>query len=713
MHQESKRLFEFGAFRLDPVERLLLRGGDLVPLTPKAFELLLALVERHGHLVEKSQLMKLVWPDSFVEETNLSHHISILRSTLGESTNTELFIETVPRRGYRFVAPVREEQESLSQRAPEPKKSKRRWIAWAAAIFFLAVGSAALHRYVNRPETPPALRHRRLTFSSDISTFPTISSDGKLIAFSSNEAGEGNMDIWLQPLNGQATRLTSNKARDISPCFSPDGTQIAFRSDRDGGGIFVVSVFGGAERRLTPAGWGPRFSPDGKFISYGGPSERFGGDFYIVPAGGGQPHLVPVGSLRINAEHVWTPDGLNLVFAGVETLPAGSTNLWDWWIVPISGGQPRRMGLSKLLANRKIDYGGYGFPGGWRGSHIVGFLGTGGSTDLWEFETGSGWALTGRATQLTSGAAVEKSPRVSGNGRMVYYSDSFKTHLWKLPTNAGGLTVTGPIQQLTSDLSLIPVDPSSPARASINSEVLVFASARNGNMDIWTRDLRTGREAVLTASSWAEDQPVVSPDGGWVAYRSVEGSKRSVRVLNMSTKESRELCSECGEAQDWSRDSKNVVIVNNNSVWLFEAFGGQRAEVVRLAGTINQAALSPSGRLLAYVGEAAVGFVTLANRKASMDSGRGFPMDGSRFESLHWSASGDSLYFFSRKDDFYCLWNQRVDPLSGRPTGAARSVHHFHGSRIMPFTRWIAVGADGLVVRLTESSTSVWLASPE
>jgi Tol biopolymer transport system component len=578
---------------------------------------------------------------------------------------------------------------------PEPSKSPRR-------------------APVNRPETPPALRHRRLTFGSDISTFPTISSDGKLIAFSSNQAGDENMDIWLQPLNGQATRLTTNKARDTSPCFSPDGTQIAFRSDRDGGGIFVVSVFGGAERRLTPAGWQPRFSPDGKFITYAGPSERSGGDFFIVPAGGGQPHLVSVGSLQINAEHVWTPDGLNLVFAGLETSPAGSTNLWDWWIVPISGGQPRRMGLSKFLANRKINYSGYGFPGGWRGSHIVGFLGTGGSTDLWEFETetGSGWALTGRATQLTSGAAIEKSPRVSGNGRMVYYSDSFKTHLWKLPTNAGGVTVTGPIQRLTSDLSLIPADPSSPPRASINSKVLVFASARNGNMDIWTKDLRTGQEAALTASSWAEDQPVLSPDGGWVAYRSVEGLKRSVRVLNMSTREGRELCSECGEAQDWSRDSKSVVIVNNNSVWLFEAFGGKRAEVVRLAGTINQVALSPSGRLLAYVG-VAVGFVTLANRKASMDSGRGFPVDGSRFESLHWSASGDSLYFFSRKDDFYCLWNQRVDPLSGRPTGAARTVYHFHGSRIMPLTRWIAVGADGLVVRLTESSTSVWLASQE
>src|ERR1700752_4361551 len=103
MHQNLKRLFEFGAYRLDAVERLLLRGDELVPLTPKAFELLLALVERHGHLVEKDELMKLVWGDSFVEETNLPHHISVLRSTLGQDKNAERFIETVPRRGYRFI----------------------------------------------------------------------------------------------------------------------------------------------------------------------------------------------------------------------------------------------------------------------------------------------------------------------------------------------------------------------------------------------------------------------------------------------------------------------------------------------------------------------------------------------------------------------------------------------------------------------------------
>src|SRR5580698_7030605 len=94
--------WEFGSFRLDATQRLLFRNGELVPLSRKAIEVLAFLVERHGQLVEKEELMRQVWPDSFVEESNLAVHISQLRKTLSEE-NALYRIETVPRRGYRFV----------------------------------------------------------------------------------------------------------------------------------------------------------------------------------------------------------------------------------------------------------------------------------------------------------------------------------------------------------------------------------------------------------------------------------------------------------------------------------------------------------------------------------------------------------------------------------------------------------------------------------
>jgi DNA-binding winged helix-turn-helix (wHTH) protein/pimeloyl-ACP methyl ester carboxylesterase/class 3 adenylate cyclase len=103
-----KRIYEFGPFQLDAAERLLLRGGDPVQVTPKAFDTLLVLIESSGHVLEKEEMMRLIWPDTFVEDANLAVNISQLRKALGEREGGGQYIETVPRRGYRFTSSVRE-----------------------------------------------------------------------------------------------------------------------------------------------------------------------------------------------------------------------------------------------------------------------------------------------------------------------------------------------------------------------------------------------------------------------------------------------------------------------------------------------------------------------------------------------------------------------------------------------------------------------------
>ncbi|MBA3715641.1 MAG: winged helix-turn-helix domain-containing protein [Pyrinomonadaceae bacterium] len=110
MDTQPRRLYEFGTFRLDVAERLLFRSEEPVSLTPKAFDLLAVLVQRSGRLVEKEELLREVWSDSFVEESNLSNNIHVLRKVLGGGAKDHTFIETVPRHGYRFVADVREVQ---------------------------------------------------------------------------------------------------------------------------------------------------------------------------------------------------------------------------------------------------------------------------------------------------------------------------------------------------------------------------------------------------------------------------------------------------------------------------------------------------------------------------------------------------------------------------------------------------------------------------
>src|SRR5262245_22442043 len=107
MSQLPGKLYEFGSFRLDPTERLLLRGSEVLVLPPKVFDTLLVLIERDGRVASKTELMEAIWADAFVEESNLSQNIYTLRRTLGVDEQGKQLIETVPRRGYRFAVPVR------------------------------------------------------------------------------------------------------------------------------------------------------------------------------------------------------------------------------------------------------------------------------------------------------------------------------------------------------------------------------------------------------------------------------------------------------------------------------------------------------------------------------------------------------------------------------------------------------------------------------
>jgi TolB-like protein/DNA-binding winged helix-turn-helix (wHTH) protein/Flp pilus assembly protein TadD len=118
-HEQKSRIYEFDHFRIDADEGLLWRNGEVVPLTPKAFEMLVLLAEHNGHLIKKEELMERVWPDTFVEEANLTNNISLLRKVLQGEGGEQHYIETVPRRGYRFVANVSVPTDDSAGMTPE------------------------------------------------------------------------------------------------------------------------------------------------------------------------------------------------------------------------------------------------------------------------------------------------------------------------------------------------------------------------------------------------------------------------------------------------------------------------------------------------------------------------------------------------------------------------------------------------------------------
>ena len=126
MTSRTRKRYRFGPFELDAHDRLLTTQGDVVPLTPKALDTLLILVELGGHVVTKDELIERVWPDSFVEQNNLAQNISALRKALGEGAEGLRYIDTVPKRGYRFIAPVTAYEVTIDQDVAERDSTSRR-----------------------------------------------------------------------------------------------------------------------------------------------------------------------------------------------------------------------------------------------------------------------------------------------------------------------------------------------------------------------------------------------------------------------------------------------------------------------------------------------------------------------------------------------------------------------------------------------------------
>ncbi len=307
MSRETGQSYQFGPFRLNLSEHTLLRDGQPVPITPKIFDVLGVLVRHSGHLVDKETLLREVWPGSFVEEGALNRSVSVLRKALGDSSSGQKYIETVPKRGYRFVAPVSESPDDRSGSVVQPHsrgvpdaeandthsvdlaqarttrpRISQRAVAIAGVLLLLIVATLSFAiRGLGEPKMSASLTtipaHRQVTFTGKSGT-PTISPDGRRIAYVSDEDPEKKL-IVQELAGGQPLEIFS--APEVGHVrWSPDGSELMMWARGSGkAGVYIMPQLGGTPRLVAPGQYMACWAPDGSTIAVG---SYLGGKIWLL-----------------------------------------------------------------------------------------------------------------------------------------------------------------------------------------------------------------------------------------------------------------------------------------------------------------------------------------------------------------------------------------------------------------------------------------------
>lgn len=632
MNYESNHSYDFGPFRLDARERLLLRAGESVPLTPKAFDMLLVLVERHGHLLEKEELFKAVWPDSFVEESNLSSNIALIRKTLGEGESGRRYIETVPKRGYRFIAEVRKvrsaaaaddsagAEDLLPERAgasvgitppattPLPPKQAKRWVWSAAALALGLLVSAAVWwiAFRSSPKLPPPQLVPFTTLRGN-EMQPTFSPDGNQIAFVWDGEQGGNQDIYVKQLGDESLhRLTTDPAVDFWPRWSPDGRHIAFtRELAEGSALYLIPSLGGAERRIAQV-WSNNslfhhlmsWSPDGESLAVIDkltPAEP--PSVYLVARQTGEKRKLtaPPAAMYGDRSPTISPDGQWVAF--VRVIGSGVNDLY---LVPTAGGEARRLTFDNTASPSPV----------WTpdGREIL-FLSTrGGEYNLWRVPVTGGTPV-----QVEAAGRDLRNLAVSRQGnRLAWTQPIYDRNIWGMEladaaSPNGGKRLPHSLKSAKPLLSSTRADTN--PDFSPDGQKIVFMSNRSGSDEIWVADSTGEHPIQLTAfNRGSAGNPRWSPDGRQIVFEGRPAGSSDIYVISAEGGQPLRLTTDPAEdtVPHWSRDGNWIYFSSMRSssrhqIWRMPAAGGQAIQVTNQGGI--DCMESPDGQFLYYTRE--------------------------------------------------------------------------------------------------------------
>jgi Tol biopolymer transport system component/DNA-binding winged helix-turn-helix (wHTH) protein len=731
---QSPARLVFGPFEVNSATGELRKSGIRIRLSGQPFQILQILLEHPGELVTREQLREQLWKDgTFVDfEGGLNAAINKLRRALNDSADKPRYIETVPAHGYRFIGKLEYRDSApvaLDEPIPQtPPPTVRLWL-WIAAGLVCIAGAFVLgwRLHSRGTDSLPDWKLTRLTSGAGISETAAISPDGKLIAYSSDASLQGDRDLYVkQVAGGQPIRLTFDGAGNTTPDFSPDGSKIVFRSSRNGGGIYEIPALGGEARLLARDGRDPRFSPDGKQVAYwvGAPNVATAilgaGTLWVVPATGGPARRL--GTEFTNARSpIWSPDGAHLLFVGYTSSKAYERSAIDWWLIPVNGGQAVRTYAYEALARAglvertldPISNPEIAPPGCWSAarSTVIFSTPTGDAWNIWETGVSPQGRVGSALRRLTAGAGYELDPSCAPRDAFAFTNMEYRTDIWSLDFDLNHGTPNGALQRLTG----------SPARrehASLtdNGRYVAFASNQSGRLNIWLRELATGKELLVANSPFVQRYPVTSPSGSRVAYSSYENEKRLVYVSTPGGAPEK-LCEGWLRATDWSRDEKSLLVFGGTPYEIAALDIASRLQTPLLKHTtfpLLYGRFSPDNAWVSFTERIGPNRsrieIAPVDAAPARESGWIQISEEGAEDWANWSPDGNTLYFTSSRDGNTCLWAQRLDKVSHRPSGGPFAVQHFHGPVSYEQGGWSAAGGRIAVV-LRESTGNIWMMS--
>ncbi len=736
------KIYRFDDVQVDLRNFRVLKAGKALPLEPKALNVLVFLIEQRGRLVEKRELMDAVWGDTAVTENVLSRAIAQLRKVLADDAKDARYIETVPTRGYRFIADLvvaenGDAQPVVSSRvepvvlppkasassspavsaAQQPERSRanlRRYAMGTATAVVLVCLVIAVVLLVRRPssrllqgdgsEYLQIASNTQITTAQGLSFYPTFSPDGTSMAYSA-ERGKG-FEIFVRQLQpgGQEVEITSDGGQNMQPAWSPDGKLIAFHS-RQRGGIWLVPALGGTTRQVTEFGSHPAWSHDGQSLAFqAGALDDFSADstganppstLWVIRLDGGSPHPLtkqgyPEGG---HGSPSWSPDGKHIVF--VVSLYGGS---WLWAVGSDGSGEVR-------LADRSSGYFDPVYSPDGK-SVLYGAIAPGVNYGLWQVRVSPYTsAPLGESVEINnSGGTRIKNLAFSADGkRLLYAAIGLTGSLASLPIGKSGEPAGEPVA-LTTDVGCRSILPA----FSPDGSRIAFDSCRGRPglpQQVWLMNADGSHNQQLTPGPTSSSYPAWYPDGRRIFFK-LGNNLFSIDPETRQQKLVMELDRNFGSLRPSPDGRQFVTDLSMGGVfnlWLVDAVTSRAKQLTSGKELCSYPVWSPDGKYIAaevQQGED-IGIAILPSTGGPLTELTPYH---SQQWIYSWSPDSDKIIYAKREDD--SIWN--IWSVS-RSTKAEKRLTHY--TRINAYVRYPAMSPRGnqIVYEYTETTGNIWM----